>query len=170
MTQSSKVTAAAAVIVLIAVIAFLVMRSGVIGPPAPPPITGPERAEDARGLLAELERSGNVDHDQVFERARQFQRQGQLPDAQLLYFYSARENHGPSAFALAEMNDPNHHSSETSLLPEPDAFQAFRWYSVAREQGVDEAAPRLEALREWAVARAAEGDDHAGRLLLQWER
>lgn len=170
MTQSSKVTAAVAVIVLIAVTAFLVLRSGLVGPPAPPPITGPERAEDARGLLAEFERSGNVDHDQVFERARQFQRQGQLPDAQLLYFYSARENHGPSAFALAEMNDPNHHSPESSLLPEPDAFQAFRWYSVAREQGEDEAAPRLEALREWAVARAADGDDHAGRLLLQWER
>lgn len=167
MTQSAKIMIAAAVIVLIAVIAFLVTRMDMIGPP---PITGPERAEDARVLLAEIERSGNVDHDAVFDRARAFQQQGQLADAQLLYFYSARKDHGPSAFALAEMNDPNHHSPETSLLPEPDAFQAFRWYSVAREQGVDEAAPRLEALREWTEERASEGDDDAGQLLLLWEQ
>lgn len=167
MTQSSKVMIAAAVVVLIAVIAFLVTRTDTSGPP---PITGPERAGDARALLAEIERSGDADPDAVFERAREFQQQGQLADAQLLYFFSARKDHGPSAFALAEMNDPNHHSPETSLLPEPDAFQAFRWYTVAREQGVDEAAPRLAALREWSEERASEGDDDAARLLLQWEQ
>lgn len=167
MTQSTKVMIAAAVIVLIAVTAFLVTRTDTSGPP---PITGPERAEDARALLAGIERSGDADHDAVFERAREFHRQGQLADAQLLYFYAARKDHGPSAFALAEMNDPNHHSPETSLLPEPDAFQAFRWYSVARQQDVDEAAPRLETLHEWAEERASAGDDDAARLLLLWER
>jgi hypothetical protein len=171
MTQSSKLGIAVALIALVAVAALLVMRTGLIGPPPePPPITGPERAEDARALLAGLERSGEVDLDAVFGRAREFQQQGQLPDAQLLYFYAARKDHGPSAFALAEMNDPNHHSPATSLLPEPDAFQAFRWYTVARQQGMDEAAQRLEALREWSVAQAAAGDEDAGRLLLQWEQ
>jgi hypothetical protein len=68
------------------------------------------------------------------------------------------------------MNDPNHHSPETSLLAEPDAFQAFRWYSVARDGGIDTAAVRLDALREWAETAAAAGDSEADRLLLQWEQ
>jgi hypothetical protein len=67
------------------------------------------------------------------------------------------------------MNDPNHHSPDISLLPEPDAFQAFRWYSSAREQGMAEAVERLDALREWAVTAAATGDIDAEQLLLQWE-
>jgi hypothetical protein len=170
MSQQSKVAITVAVVALLAVIVFLAMRMGLIGPaPEPPPITGPERAEDARVLLAEIERAGSVDHDEVFYRAREFQQDGQLADAQLLYFYSARNDHGPSAFALAAMNDPIHHSPATSLLPEPDAFQAFRWYSVARDQGIFEAAPRLEELRQWAEEEASAGNAEASRLLLLWE-
>jgi len=68
------------------------------------------------------------------------------------------------------MNDPNHHSPTTSLLPDPDAFQAYRWYSVARDQGIPTAAERLEALREWAVEASAAGDTEAEQLLLQWQQ
>jgi hypothetical protein len=68
------------------------------------------------------------------------------------------------------MNDPNHHSPETSLLNEPDAFQAYRWYSAARDGGIAEADARLAALKEWAQTAAAAGDGEADRLLLQWEQ
>lgn len=107
--------------------------------------------------------------DAAFERARQLQAAGQLDDAQVLFFFGARRGHGPSAFAYAEMNDPNYHSPDTSLLAEPDAFQAFRWYSAARDAGVEGAAARLEALHEWARSAAQAGDAEAERLLLQWE-
>jgi hypothetical protein len=107
--------------------------------------------------------------DAAFERARELQTAGQLDDAQVLFFFGARQGHARSAFAYAEMNDPNHHSPETSLLAEPDAFQAYRWYSAALDGGIDEAAARLDALREWTEAAAAAGDADAERLLLQWE-
>lgn len=108
--------------------------------------------------------------DDAFERAQAFQADGQLDDAQVLYFFGARQGHSGSAFALAEMNDPNHHSPETSLLAEPDAFQAYRWYSEARDGGIAAADARLAALMEWAQAAAAAGDGDADRLLLQWEQ
>lgn len=179
------------------------------------PITGPGRAAEARGIIAELEarREGaagepaaqpaaalidrpeetagqpvdggaiavtpapaaeapvgaDAELDAAFERARDLQAAGQLDDAQVLFFFGARRGHARSAYAYAEMNDPNHHSPETSLLAEPDAFQAFRWYSAALEGGMDVAAARLDALHEWAEAAAAAGDSEAERLLLQWE-
>lgn len=149
---------------------FWALRSG--GPPdadAPQPITGEERAEDARGIIAELEEADDIDYDTAFARAQEFQGSGRLADAQLLYFFGARGGHAPAAFELASMNDPNHHTPETSLLPEPDPFQAYRWYSTARDQGMAEANARLEALRQWAEKASAEGDAEAERLLLQWE-
>lgn len=113
--------------------------------------------------------SGDPDLDAAYERAQAFQEAGQLADAQVLFFYAARGGHAGAAFNLGTMNDPNHHSPEISLLPEPDAFQAYRWYSAARDQGVTAASERLEALREWAQAASATGDFEAERLLLQWE-
>jgi hypothetical protein len=181
------------------------------------PITGPGRAAEARGIIAEIEARRESDADEpaapptaralidqseeaadqpvdggaiavtpepaaaasagadaeldaAFERARELQSAGQLDDAQVLFFFGARQGHARSAYAYAEMNDPNYHSPETSLLAEPDAFQAFRWYSVARDGGIDTAAVRLDALREWAETAAAAGDSEADRLLLQWEQ
>ncbi len=166
MRVTPKVAVGIAVVIVVAVVAVFALRGLLAPEPGPPPITGPERAEDARALLAQYERSGRADHDEAYEHARRFQRDGQLADAQLLLFFSARANHGPSAFALATMNDPNHHSADTSLLPEPDAYQAYRWYAVAREQGIDDAPERLAALRGWAVDAAAAGDAEAERFLL----
>jgi hypothetical protein len=158
----------AATLIVIAAVGWFFLR-GEPGAPAPdfPPITGPERAEDARALLAELTGAATPDYDRAYDAAERFRTAGQLADAQLLYFFAARNDHAPSAFALAEMNDPNHHSPATSLLPEPDGFQALRWYTVAREHGMDAAAERIDALRAWAERAAARGDVAAERLLLQ---
>lgn len=136
---------------------------------APPPITGPERAEDARGVMAELEQSDSIDYDAAYERGAEFHEAGQLADAQVLYFFGARGGHADSAFALAAMNDPLHHSPETSLLPEPDPFQAYKWYTTAAEKGMEAANTRLEALKSWAETASEAGDEEAERLLLQWE-
>ena len=146
------------------------LRSG--APPAseaPQTVTDEDRAEDARDVIADLEQGGSVDYDAAFERAQEFRDSGRLADAQLLYFFGARGGHAPSAFELATMNDPNHHTPETSLLPEPDPFQAYRWYAAARDQGMTAAGPRLEALRDWAEKASASGNAEAERLLLQWE-
>jgi hypothetical protein len=179
--------------------------------PTMAPITGPERAEEARGVIAEIEQAREVaaaaasrtierpapagaqpvDGGAIavtpaapaaepaaaeaalgtaFERAEAFRNTGQLADAQLLYFYAARDGHAGAAFEYAALNDPNHHSPETSLLAEPDAFQAYRWYSAALAGGMTAAQERLDALHQWAVAAAADGDGEADRLLLQWEQ
>lgn len=124
-------------------------------------VTPEPPAEEPQGAQAAL--------DVAFEQAQSFQADGKLDDAQVLYFFGARQGHAGSAFALAEMNDPNHHSPETSLLDEPDAFQAYRWYTAARDAGMVAADARLTALQEWARTAAAAGDDEADRLLLQWE-
>ena len=195
------------------------------GDGGPEPITGPGRAAEARGIIADIEARrgaeartpaaapaliGNRDIntrdagaaqqagaagqdvgggaiavtperpaaapagadaelEEAFEQALELQAAGQLDDAQVLLYFGARRGHARSAFAYAEINDPNHHSAETSLLAEPDAFQAFRWYSAARDGGIGEAAARLDALKVWAEQAAAAGDSEAERLLLQWE-
>lgn len=203
----------AAVIVVFGIAVYL-QRGGTDDSPAP--ITGPGRAAEARGIIAEIEQQrqsaagapaaqpaarlidrpeeaagqpveggaiavtpepaaeapagAGTELDAAFERARELQAAGQLDDAQVLLFFGARRGHAPSAYAYAEMNDPNHHSAETSLLAEPDAFQAFRWYSAALDGGIDAAAARLDALHEWAETAAAAGDSEAERLLLQWEQ
>jgi TPR repeat protein len=128
-----------------------------------------DRGDEARQVVADLEESGPADYQQAYERAQEFQREGRLADAQLLYFYAARGGHAQSELALATMNDPNHHSAETSLLSEPDPFQAYKWYSAALEHGATSASARLEELHEWAKEAAADGDLEAERLLLQWQ-
>lgn len=137
--------------------------------PATPVTTEEDRAEDARTIIADLKRSEPVDYAGAFARAEQFQKDGRLADAQLLYFFAARGGNAASAFALATMNDPNHHSATSSLLPEPDAFQAFKWYTAARDAGMAAADQRLAALHDWAENAAADGNVDAERLLLQWE-
>ena len=131
-------------------------------------ITGAERAADAREFLADASEAGPESYGDAYERGLQYQENGQLADAQLLYFYAARGGHAGAEFALAEMNDPKHHDSATSLLEEPDPYQAYKWYSAALEHGSPQAQQRLDALREWAMRAAAEGNSEAERLLLQW--
>jgi len=133
------------------------------------PVGGGAIAETPEPAAAAAGGAG-TELDAAFERAREMQAAGKLDDAQVLFFFGARRGHAGSAFAYAEMNDPNHHSPETSLLAEPDAFQAFRWYTAALDGGIDEAADRLDDLHDWAMSAAAAGDVDAERLLLQWEQ
>ena len=220
MNRQILILAVAAATLVLAGALYLVLRTpGGLSQPGVVPITGADRAEEARGIIADIEQtgaaqggagaltpsppaeqpggdaiavpegpaaeesgtgavtpapaadasSGNPELDTAFERAQGFQQAGQLADAQLLFFYAARAGHAAAAFELGTLNDPYYHSPETSLLPEPDAFQAYRWYSAAQDQGVTAAGERLAALREWTEAASATGDFEAERLLLQWE-
>lgn len=141
------------------------------GDDAGQPVSGGAIAETPAPAPAVAAGAGaDSELDAAYQRARELQAAGQLDDAQVLLFFGARQGHSPSAFSYAEMNDPNHHSAATSLLAEPDAFQAYRWYTAAAEGGMEAADGRLIALREWAETEAAAGNSEAERLLLQWER
>ena len=93
-----------------------------------------------------------------------------MADAQLLYFFAARGGYAPAAFDLATFNDPNHADTASGLVAAPDPFQAYRWYTVARDAGDERASQRLEELRAWAESASRSGDGDAERLLLQWEQ
>jgi TPR repeat protein len=167
-----------AVVILAAI--FLVLRK-----PEPEPVPEPdrrpvetveparseeERGDSAREVIAMLKASPvEIDYAAAHVRAQEFQAAGRLADAQLLYFFAARGGHGPAAFDLATMYDPNHYSSETSLLEEPDAFQAYKWYTEAQRADYPAAEERLADLRASAEEAARTGDPEAERLLLQWE-
>jgi TPR repeat protein len=168
MSRTTLIAAGVAIAVaaIVAVLWIFLSRPSV-GPGA---TAGAEHAAEAREFIADVRKPGPESYADAYARAREFQKQGRLADAQLLYFYAARGGHADAEFELAAMNDPNHHSSKTSLLPEPDAFQAYKWYSAALEHGSTKAQERLDALHQWATKRAAEGDSEAERLLLQWPR
>ena len=105
---------------------------------------------------------------QVHDKAQNFQHEGSLADAHLLYFFAARENHLPAIIVMAQFSDPVLFQAENSLLDQADAIQAFKWYSKAAAAGNGEAVQRLQALRERVAQDAAAGDEQARRLLLQW--
>ena len=106
---------------------------------------------------------------QLYDEASQLVQAGQVTDAYLLYFYAARQGDGPSAFALAEMNDPAYFNKGNELMEEPDPMQAYKWYSMAAASQVDQATERLSKLRAGVEAAAAAGDPSAQRLLLNWK-
>lgn len=136
--------------------------------PAPSPASA--RGDTARQSIAKLEaESKPPNYAAAYTQGQAFQAEGQLADAQLMYFFAARGGQADAAFALGTMNDPNHFSAESSLMKKPDPFQAYKWYKQARDGGVAAAADRLTALRDWTQKQARAGDDQAQQLLLQWE-
>lgn len=167
------VTAAvvAVAVVAAALLVYFLYPSATVPPDGGPGVvTEAERGDTAREVIAELQEdaeNGRADLDEAFRQAQEFRADGRLADAQLLYFFAAREGHAQAAFELGTMNDPLHHDPSISLLPEPDPFQAYKWYRQAEEGGVSEAAERLEALKKWAEQEAQANAD-AERLLLQW--
>lgn len=169
--QATTAAVVAVAVLVVAVLLYFLWPSTTVPPEdgGAPQVTDAERAANARDVIAELQDADSVDYDQAFARAQGFQSEGQLADAQLLYFFAARSGHAPSAFELASANDPNHHSPESSLLPDPDPFQAYKWYSEALEGGVTEAEERLDALHTWAEREAQSGNSQAEQLLLQWD-
>jgi TPR repeat protein len=160
----------AATVVLIAAL-FYVFYPSTTAPPSGRPITDADRADRARETIAELREPTQerpVDYEQAFAEAEVHRNAGRLADAHLLYRFAARNGHGRSAFQLGVMYDPLSHDPTASFLPQPDAFQAYRWYAQAREAGVTEAEGRLGALREWAEEEARRGNAQAEQLMLQW--
>jgi len=104
--------------------------------------------------------------EQVHDKAQDFQNDGSLADAHLLYFFAARENHLPAIIVMAQLSDPVLFQAENSLLDEADAIQSYKWYSKAAELGQPTAAESIDKLRQWARDAAATGDPEARQLLL----
>ena len=123
----------------------------------------------ARSVISQLITSGDNAGQSAFEEAQQQQREGRLTDAYLLYFYAARQGHGEAALELGTQADPAYFSVETSSLTAPDQDQAFKWYKTAAKAGVSEAERRLLELRNRVELHAANGDQEAQRLMLQWK-
>ena len=103
---------------------------------------------------------------QVYDKAQDFQHEGSLADAHLLYFFAARENHLPAIMMMAQLSDPVLFQAENSLLDEADAIQAFKWYSKAVELGQPAVAESIGKLRQWAQDAEATGNPEARQLLL----
>ncbi len=122
----------------------------------------------ARQYIAQIRDAGKpYPLDQVHDKAQNFLLEGSLADAHLLYFFAARENHLASMMMMALLSDPILFQPENSLLDQPDAIQAYKWYSKAAELGEPTAAERVDQLRQWADDAAATGDPEARQLLLK---
>jgi TPR repeat protein len=129
-----------------------------------------EPGEQARELIRSVKQGKQkLSMEQLHQQARQLHSAGQDTDAYLLYFYAARQGHGPSAFELAQMNDPAYFSGAGDLLQAPDPTQAHKWYSIAAASQVAQAEHHLSELRANVEAAAAAGDPDAQRLLLNWK-
>ena len=130
----------------------------------------PEGGDRARAIVAKL-RAENSEPDaaEVFAQAEQLQTEGQLDDAYLLYRFAARQGDAQAALVLGTQADPAFFKSETSILPGPDLQQSYKWYRAAAAAGNDEAAARLQQLRERVEQSAVAGDVAAQRLMLQWQ-
>lgn len=175
MSRPIVTAAVVAVLIVVAALVYVLLPSSPAPEQGRPAGADSDRGERALETIAELREDAGQQAspppqtlDEVVEQADDFRADGQLADAQRLYFFAATEGHPQAAFTLGEMNDPLHHDPATSLMARPDAFQAYRWYSQARDGGIGEAQARLDALRDWAQGRAA-NDFEAERLLLQWE-
>lgn len=130
-----------------------------------------ERGDTAREIIERLEADPDgPDYAEAHARAQEFRADGQLADAQLLYFFAARGGYAPAAFDLATFNDPSRETASSGLVTKADPFQAYRWYTAARDAGHENASERLEALHAWAESASQSGDTDAERLLLQWEQ
>lgn len=168
---------AVVIVAVIAVVLFLRPQPEPIPEPGRPIETvapaqsAEERGDTAREIIEQLEADPNgPDLAEAHARAEDYLAEGRSADAQLLYFFAARGGHAPAAFELATFNDPNHAGMATGLVAAPDPFQAYRWYTAARDAGDERAVQRLEELRAWAESAGRAGDGDAERLLLQWEQ
>jgi len=124
----------------------------------------------ARGFIASLRSEGTEpDTDTVFVEAIRLQGEGYAVDAYLLFRFAARHGHGQAALVLGNQADPAYRDADIpdSLKDQPE--QAYKWYSMAAEEGIDEAAAQLQALRKRTEHSASNGDERAQRLLLLWD-
>lgn len=166
-TTSTLRIAAATVVVLLA-LSWWYFGTGTDGPGAAPATSTQAVPELAREVISEQRQEQTPDYAASLQQARSLRAEGKLADAQLLYFFAARGGYTPAALELAELYDPLHFDSSASLMDEPDAFQAFKWYQQAAQAGDTQAGVRLEALHDWALQQAENGNLDAEQLLLQW--
>lgn len=124
----------------------------------------------ARQYIAQV-REGEPPYalSQIFEKASDYQREGSLADAHLLYFFSAREGYLPAIMKMGELADPAFFRAEDSLLDQADAIQAYKWYQKAAVLGHEAAVERVNNLQRWAIAEANLGNPDARQLLLNFD-
>ncbi len=124
----------------------------------------------AREYIAEI-RAGGEPYPlaNIFEKGSSFQAQGNLADAHLLYFFSAREEYIPAIMKMGEMADPTLFRAEDSLLDRADAIQAYKWYKKAVALGHDPAADGINNLKQWANEASIMGNPDARQLMLNFE-
>ncbi|MEE8365452.1 MAG: hypothetical protein V3R76_06685 [Gammaproteobacteria bacterium] len=123
----------------------------------------------ARGYIAQLRENGKpYALDRVFDKGNSYQREGNLADAHLLFFFSAREGYLPAMMKMGELADPILFQAQDSLLDTADGFQAYKWYQKAADLGHAAANERIDRLQDWALAAAKTGDAGARRLLLNF--
>lgn len=121
----------------------------------------------AREFIAELRAKGQpYPLNIVYDKAREYQAEGSLADAHLLYFFSAREGYADSMIKMAEMSDPNLFRAENSLLDHADALQSYKWYQKVAEQGQPGVDSRIQDLQQWAIQASESGNPYARQLLL----
>ena len=106
--------------------------------------------------------------EDVMAKASSFANEGSLADAHLAFFFAAKEGNVEAMMMMAEMSDPTLFQSENNLLDQADAVQAFKWYQLALNNGFEPAKPRLDNLRQWAIAEAKFGNTDAQQLLLNF--
>ena len=105
----------------------------------------------------------------VFEKGSFYQSEGNLADAHLLYFFSAREGYLPAMMKMGEMADPELFRAEDSLLDNADVIQAYKWYQKAALLGHEPAVERVKNLQLWAKLESNVGNPDARQLLLNFE-
>jgi len=121
--------------------------------------------DSARQYIHSLETENQpVDLQMVYNEAEKRNRQGQLEDAYLLFFYAARQGNASAAFKLAQLYDPTFFKSGSSMIDTPSIFQAGKWYRQAADAGHPEADLFLEQLRIRIFDQAAGLDEKAQRL------
>ena len=123
----------------------------------------------ARSFIASLLGDGvSPDPDTVFVEAIRLQGEGYVVDAHLLFRFAARRGHGQAALALGNQANPAFRDADipNSLKDQPE--QAYKWYSIAAAEGVDEADKQLQDMRKSIEYAASKGDERAQRLLLLW--
>jgi TPR repeat protein len=124
----------------------------------------------ARAFISSLRSDGTEpDLGTVFVEALRLQGEGYAVDAHLLFRFAARHGHGQAALVLGNQADPAYRNADIpdSLKDQPE--QAYKWYSIAAEEGIEEATVQLQALRKRLELAASNGDERSQRLLLLWD-
>ena len=121
----------------------------------------------ARQLIEQLRaEESSIPFEATFEKALEYQQEGSLADAHLLFFFCAREGYRPAMMKMAEISDPTLFQANDSLLDRADAIQSFKWYQKLAEAGESAADERIRNLQQWAIQESENGDPYARQLLL----